>query len=197
MKLDVARARVTGSVAILMILGAMSVSASFDHVPQRVVSSDVIQLDRETGLRMLGHTPYSGYTVEEGPEGRLRERAGFLDGRRQGLRERWYADGTVSARTPYLDGRRHGVARTWWEDGTLRSKTTLVHGVPHGTQLQWYRSGALFKKTHLVQGREQGLQQAWRENGAIYNNYEALNGRIFGLRRSKLCFQLRQEELLP
>ncbi|MEO0900948.1 MAG: hypothetical protein AAFY00_02630, partial [Bacteroidota bacterium] len=63
----------------------------------------------------------------------------------------------------------------------------------HGYQKKWYPNGQITSITHFNLGKEEGLQQAWLKTGKLYVNYEAKNGRFFGLRRSNLCYQLKDE----
>jgi len=178
----------------LLLLLALACSPA--EVPDQTVSLDTLQMDRDGGIYRQGEEAFSGYATRYDPGGFLRERVAFLDGRRHGDREQWYADGTLSAVTHYQHNRRDGISRTYWKDGALRSESQFEDGVAHGTQRQWYKDGAIFKEIQLELGREQGLQRAWRPNGELYNNYEAKNGRTFGLRRSKLCFELSEEEVI-
>ncbi|MFT4621813.1 MAG: antitoxin component YwqK of YwqJK toxin-antitoxin module [Myxococcota bacterium] len=167
-----------------------------EAVPTTELPLHSLVLDRLQGQFLLDGAPYSGFATVEGSDGTVVERAGFVDGRRHGSRDRWYPDGSPSQHVEYRRGRMHGTSQTWFRDGTKRSEGRLRDGVADGVQRQWYASGALFKEIRLVDGVEQGLQRAWRENGAIYNNYEARDGRIYGLRRSKLCFDLDDEAVV-
>jgi antitoxin component YwqK of YwqJK toxin-antitoxin module len=49
---------------------------------------------------------------------------------------------------------------------------------------------------NYVDGQEVGLQQAWRRNGKLFSNYEYINGRVFGLKRSNMCVELENEEVV-
>ncbi|MFK7931114.1 MAG: toxin-antitoxin system YwqK family antitoxin [Myxococcota bacterium] len=166
-------------------------------VPDRVVGVERVQLDRNAGVFLVDGRPFSGWSVTKAPDGTRIEQAGFLKGRRHGDRTRWYASGQMMERIPYVSGRRGGLAQAWWSNGTLRSESRYLDDRPHGLQRQWYATGVLFKEARLEHGGEVGLQRAWRENGAIYANYEALNGRTYGLRRTKPCFQLEEEDVVP
>lgn len=163
---------------------------------QNVVAMDNLQLHASRGVFLHDGTPFTGTARLVSPAGDELEVAAFQAGKRHGTRRQYYSNGRVSQESQYVDGRLDGLARTWFETGVLRSEATWEQGMTHGVQRQWYASGALFKEMHLVHGREEGLQRAWRENGAIYNNYEAHDGRIYGLRRSKLCFELDEEEVV-
>lgn len=159
------------------------------------INKSELTLRANEGLFYYKESPFTGTALSFMSDGSLVESEGFINGKRNGLLKKWYADGTQSYQATYKNGKLHGTGNTWWPNGQMRTASNYVEGVTHGRQLQWYKSGVLFKEINLVQGKEQGLQKAWRENGKIYNNYEAKNGRIFGLRRSKLCFELSEEEV--
>lgn len=158
------------------------------------IDKSELTLRPDEGLFYYRDIPFSGKAITYGISG-ITESEGFKNGKRHGLLRKWYADGTQSYQAQYRNGRLHGAGNSWWPNGQMRSASNYVNGIAHGKQIQWYKSGAIFKEINLVQGKEQGLQKAWRENGKIYNNYEAKNGRIFGLKRSKLCFELKEEEV--
>ena len=155
-----------------------------------------IELDRDLGVSFYEGKPFSGYAIEHYPNQQKKEQTPYIHGKKHGTQNRWFLDGTLAAETIYLNGRRNGPAKTWWKDGTLRTHSQFINGVGHGVQKQWFRTGELFKEINLNMGKEEGLQRAWRENGDIYNNYEAKDNRTYGLKRSKLCFQLEEEDVV-
>ena len=165
-------------------------------VPDRTLPLASLSLNREEGLFYDEKHPYSGHATQKNSRDVTVEHASFLEGKRHGFRKKYYGDGAVSEEAHYVRGKKDGRSRTWWPNGQLRSESNFKQGVPDGMQRQWYQSGARFKEINLDMGKEKGLQRAWRENGAIYNNYEAKDGRIFGLRRSKLCFELKEEDVV-
>ncbi len=159
------------------------------------INKTELSLRANEGLFYYKEKPFSGTALTYLANGTLVESERFVNGKRHGLLKKWYPDGTQSYQAHYQDGLLHGAGNSWWPNGQMRTASNYVDGVTHGKQKQWYRSGVIFKEINLMQGKEQGLQKAWRENGKIYNNYEAKNGRIFGLKRSKLCFELSEEEV--
>jgi len=180
----------------LLLLGLLSCngqSESPEPVSGPEIRASALQLRAGEGLVYHGETPFSGSSVSHYPNDQLAERIHYLEGKKHGLSQKWFRDGTLSFEANLLDGKRDGAVKTWWKDGKIRSESHYKKGVAHGQQLQWYPSGAQFKEMNLVEGKEEGMQRAWRENGKIYNNYEARNGRIFGLKRANLCFELSNE----
>lgn len=147
------------------------------------------------GLVMHQNEPFTGNSVKYYENEQMAERITYVNGKRQGIYNKWYPDGLLSYEASYRSNRTDGTTRSWWPNTNLRSEAQLVRGVISGTQRQWYQSGALFKEMNYKNGKEEGMQRAWRENGKLYTNYEAKNGRTFGLRRSTLCFELEEEDV--
>lgn len=150
---------------------------------------------KEEGLLYQGKDVFTGVAVSYYSNGVLSEKTHYINGLRDGTKQKWFEDGLLSYESTYDKGVQDGIAKSWWKNGNMRSKAQFDQGIVNGTQYQWYKSGSLFKEINLVNGKEEGMQRSWRENGKLYNNYEAKNGRIFGLKRSKLCFTIDDEEL--
>lgn len=170
--------------------GKLSPTQVFEGIHQ-----DSLMLNKEEGLVYYQGAPFSGSAYQYYVDSLPAIFSEYLRGKRHGLYQKWFPDGSISYEVSYLQGKMEGIAKTWWNNGNFRSETPFKEGLTEGTQIQYYRSGALFKKRRLVAGREEGLQQAWRENGKIYNNYEAKNGRIFGLKRANLCYEISDESV--
>jgi antitoxin component YwqK of YwqJK toxin-antitoxin module len=164
--------------------------------PDIEVAAEAVTLHRNEGLVYYQNRPFSGYTVRYYANGQPAERIGYLGGKKQGLRQQWYPDGTPKLQVNYRNGKYHGESLSWWANGNLRTKGTFVDGVIEGTYTQWYREGMIFKQMNYRAGKEAGMQRAWRQNGKIYNNYEVKNGRIFGLKRANLCYGLDDEKII-
>ena len=139
--------------------------------------------------------PFNGYAVVNHANGTLAESVGYYNGKKEGLAQRWYADGLLSKQSYYKANRLDGLVRNWSPNpkAVLIVESNYQDGARHGVQKRWYPNGQLLRKTHFNSGKEEGLQQAWLENGKIYINYEARNGRTFGLRKAKLCYELDKE----
>ena len=169
------------------------VAATYATLPQ--VAAGDLELRVAEGLVYFNGLPFTGHGIRYHENGQQAEQTSYVDGKKQGNREQWYADGAPKLRIEYREGRYHGVATAWWANGNMRSEGNYVQGKVDGTYRQWYRNGGLFKEMNYDHGQETGLQRAWRENGKLYNNYEARNGRIFGLKRANLCYELNDEEI--
>ncbi len=184
-----------GLAALVVGFGAILAVMASSRSPLTTRTVDAVQLTvSDDGVRLLEGSPFTGiaitYAQTASNARALIERTPYVDGRRHGLKIRWYPDGSLLARLDYANGRLHGIADSFWENGNRRTWTEYTAGRMHGTSTHWYREGMLFKRRHLTEGREAGLQQAWRRNGKLYANYEAKNGRNYGLNKAELCFQV-------
>lgn len=160
------------------------------------IASSILAVVAALGLAGCLETPagddtFTGVALSYAPrrdgEAVIVERTRYVDGKRHGIRMRWYPSGRLQSRTMFADGRRDGVSESFWEDGNRRALSTYRAGKLHGVATQWYREGMLFKRRQLVDGREEGMQQGWRRDGSLYANYEARNGRNYGLNNAELC----------
>jgi len=78
----------------------------------------------------------------EGREGRqLWSRWNFKDGKRDGLQERWYANGQPQYQINYKDGRLDGLHEDWYANGQLWYRGNYKNGRKDGLQKGWYESG--------------------------------------------------------
>ena len=178
-------------VTVTFAVGASELSAS---MAPGIVEESSLELGTD-GVRRWRGEPFTGtaatwYSSPASGAAGLRELVEYTEGRREGLRLRWFEGGQLSNRLRYRQGRLHGLAESFWDSGAPRTRASYVDGHGHGESKHWYREGMIFKQLQLVDGREQGLQRAWRRNGKLYANYEAVNGRNFGLHTTDLCYEV-------
>ncbi|BCO19431.1 hypothetical protein KUC3_22880 [Alteromonas sp. KC3] len=159
----------------------------------RVDSSEISV--NSAGLRVYNHTPFTGEVISYHSNGNVSSREDFVEGRRQGVARKWFADGTLAYEAHYQNGIREGYTRSWWFNGNQRSETFYESGKTQGQAWLWYRNGNKFKRFNFEAGQPSGLQQAWRLNGILFSNFEYKNGRIFGLRKLNNCVGLEDEKI--
>ncbi|MEL6811026.1 MAG: membrane-binding protein [Bacteroidota bacterium] len=166
-------------------------------VPDTLVEKSVLKYHPQTSIWTLNDSPYSGFAVSYYTDTILMEKFGILDGKKQHKSIQWYPDGHFKSVAEYDKGKLHGEKKIWSADSAhvLIALYNYYQGIPHGEQRKWYSTGELFKKMNLNRGKEEGIQQAFRKNGVLYANYEAREGRIFGLKKAKLCYSLKDENV--
>ncbi|WP_420602584.1 toxin-antitoxin system YwqK family antitoxin [Flagellimonas sp.] len=163
------------------------------YIKQTEVPKSELKLDQTAGRWYYLNLPFDGYAVEYHKNGILATKTGYSQGKKEGIAKKWFNSGVLRAQMVYNANKLDGTSRSWWPNGVLSTESTYVMGIRNGVQKKWYPNGQLARKTHLNNGFEEGLQQAWLKTGKLYANYEAKNGRFFGLKRSNLCYELKDE----
>lgn len=140
----------------------------------------------------------SGYVLEYFNDGSVFRKFGVVNGKKCGEQVTYYLGSKIKFLEHFQNNRMHGEVRRWSiQDGhQLVASLNYHEGKLHGKQVKWYSTGEIHKVMNLNNGKEDGMQQAFRKNGALYANYEARNGRVFGLKRSNLCYELDNEEIV-
>ena len=184
----------SGLFLILIFLG-FKVENATSHwsIPTTELNKDLLKLNKLEGKWYYDGKPYNGYAIVRHSNGKLAERTGFYEGKRQGPSYTWFDNGSLASQKNYVENRLEGTAETWWSNGQQSAASNYKNRQRHGEQLKWYPDGQMARRQHFVHGKEEGLQQAWLRTGKLYANYEAKNGRFFGLKRSNLCYQLKNE----
>ena len=140
----------------------------------------------------------SGYIISYFVDGSIQKKIGLIEGRKEGVQLTYYPSGELRFSESYADNKLDGKVMRWGiEEGyQLLAELNYKEGKLHGEQRKWYATGELHKLMHIDNGVENGMQKAFRKNGALYANYEAKNGRTFGLKRSNLCYELDDEQVV-
>ncbi len=162
--------------------------------PATEVVHDDPALQRDKGLLLYNKVPFSGILKEYFMGGQQKSATAYLNGRRHGKAQKWYADGTSQHERFYTNGRKSGVHHGWWPNGQLQYRYEFESGQHHGALEEWYQNGSQYKSFTYVAGKESGLQRAWRENGKLFVNYVVKNGRRYGMVKSRLCFSIQETE---
>lgn len=62
------------------------------------------------------------------PDGKMRYRGNYKDGKHDGLYEGFYPDGKTSYRGNYKDGKRDGLHEEFYEDGRIKYRVNYKDG---------------------------------------------------------------------
>jgi antitoxin component YwqK of YwqJK toxin-antitoxin module len=160
-----------------------------------VIHKDSLFLNGNEGKWYFKKKLFNGFAIKYYGNNSLKEKTGFVNGKKQGVYKVWFKNGALKLASHYNKNTLEGSYKTWWINGNLSSDVNFVKGKKEGIEKQYYSDGSLSKERNFLKGSENGLQRAWLQNGKIYVNYEAKNGRTFGLQRAKLCYQLKDENV--
>lgn len=169
-------------------------------IPQRAYEWQAVFFHRKNSLWQLrlDSTNISGFITEKYANGQTAKHFGVVDGKREGVLTAYYPDGERQYLESYRNNKLDGMVKRWSRAAgyQLLAELSYKAGKLDGVQKKWFPTGELHKLMHMKAGKEEGLQQAFRKNGALYANYEAREGRIFGLKRSNLCYELDNQQVV-
>lgn len=100
-------------------------------------------------------------------DGKLLEEAHYLSDTLDGERKYFYPNGTVESVEHYLRGAYHGTYRKYYENGQLQVQQEFVNGAMEGLSLRYYPNGTLQEKVTIRDNEENGPFQEYWENGNL------------------------------
>lgn len=178
---------------------AVTYTSTIELVVKDEYNRDEVMYDTKTSLWMNSDSSkLTGYVLEFFDQGDLFKKFMVVNGKKEGEQITYFSDGRIKFLEHFHENKMHGEVNRWSMDNgyALVAQLNYSNGKLNGKQMKWYATGEIHKVMHLKEGKEDGLQQAFRKNGALYANYEAKNGRVFGLKRSNLCYELDNEEII-
>lgn len=175
-------------------------NTNVEKIPKVEFRMNEVFFNRKNSLWQLlpDSTLASGHIIEKFANGQTAKHFGVFEGKREGVLTTYYADGQIKFIENYKNNKLNGAVKRWSKEAghQLLAELSYEAGKLHGVQKKWFSTGELHKLMHMKRGKEDGLQQAFRKNGALYANYEARNGRVFGLKRSNLCYELDNQQVV-
>ena len=152
------------------------------------VNADSVEISNREGVLYANRQPFSGILFQLSENGKdSLFRAGFQNGREDGERCRFYANGKIQEQRYFSEGKKTDTLKTFWEDGSLQASYPFVNDEYEGTCREWNAQGKLIRELHYHKGHEEGWQRQWYDNGKIRSNYLIKDGRRYGLLGTKNC----------
>ncbi len=105
------------------------------------------------------------------------------NGRRTGLYEEYYEDGSPSVKCYYENGILNGFAQLWYSPkyhNQIEFQCNFVNGIKDGLYESWYKNGEKEYKYTLVNGLREGKYEEYKKDGAkikCYYKYGLLDGK--------------------
>ena len=132
--------------------------------------------------------PYSGYVLDKYPNGKLAARNGYVNGKLEGIQEKWYENGSKMEVRFYTNNRKNGKHEGWYDNGQKRFEYIIKEDVPVATHREWYANGQLYTLfNYNSEGQPEGTQRMWYVTGQVKSNYIIKDGRRFGFLGAKGC----------
>lgn len=100
-------------------------------------------------------------------EGKLVEAAHYANDSLHGERKMYYPNGNLDILETYRHGVFHGAYRKYFETGKLQLEQTYDNGAMQGFSLGYHENGILKEKVTMVNNEENGPFTEYFENGKI------------------------------
>ena len=109
------------------------------NVPNQTVDKSTLFYNNKTSLWTLNDELYSGFSVSYYEDSIVKEKIGFLNGRKQNEAIQWFTDGHYKELGNYHKGKLHGTKKRWSADSMhiLISHLNYQFGKAHGEQKKW------------------------------------------------------------
>jgi hypothetical protein len=108
---------------------------------------------------------FTGWIVENYPNGRLRSRMAVANGLLNGPCESWFDNGQIQSREFFRNGVSDGPRQTWYRNGRIETRAEIVNGKMEGIFRRWYDNGRLAEMIPMNNGRPDGIARAFYPSG--------------------------------
>jgi antitoxin component YwqK of YwqJK toxin-antitoxin module len=174
--------------ALVLLFTAGCNHSAVDKGKPLIINSNSPNLIIVNGILNQGKRLFTGtiYTLFPGRKDTA-EIAGFLNGRENGIRKRYYPNGHLKEIREFENGNKVGTYQAWWENGRNKLEYHFEKGDYEGTCREWNEEGSLVQEMNYRNGFEEGAQKMFYDNGKVRSNYVIINGRRYGLLGTKNC----------
>jgi antitoxin component YwqK of YwqJK toxin-antitoxin module len=118
-------------------------------VEEKVITSSVTRGGLTYELNQT--TPFTGMEVNVRPDG-TRRTAHYVDGKENGLRTFWYANGQKKEESNYVDDKLNGLYIRWFENGQKEAEANYVDDRLNGSYISWSKNGQKATEGNYVNG---------------------------------------------
>lgn len=129
-----------------------------------------------------GETPFTGIMIETYETGGRKSRSLIVEGRLEGLSERWYTNGQPERLEHFRAGVSHGLRTKWHPNGRKLSEVQIVEGNLEGTFRRWHEDGSLYEEIQLVNGKPEGVSRAFYPSGHLRAEARLRDGELLSQR---------------
>jgi hypothetical protein len=145
----------------------------------RTIEKDALQ-DREGIFFAINDDqPYSGFVVDgRYASGHPKIQQEYRNGKKWGLRKKWYENGQLTQMSYFEDGVAHGIMREWHENGVTMAEGSFEQGKLHGVVRRWYSTGKREAEYPYTNGELNGLVLQWSRKGFMIGRMQYENGKM-------------------
>lgn len=107
--------------------------------------------------------PYEEYW----PSGSVKFRCIWIDGKREGVFQKFFENGVVEQTGEFHNDLIEGTLSVFYPNGTLKGKTTSLYGKADGPSEEYYENGQLKEKGNYKNDSKEGIWESYDKKGQL------------------------------
>ena len=111
-------------------------------------------------------------------ETRLKSIKRTLNGKLEGLQEKWNENGNKKYEVSYKAGEKEGITKYWHDNGSIHIKSNYRNDKLEGEHEVWYNNGNKLTEQHFKNGFKNGIQVYYFDDGNISKERYYVNGEL-------------------
>jgi antitoxin component YwqK of YwqJK toxin-antitoxin module len=143
----------------------------------------VFELDQIRGLFYQRNTigPFTGLAFEEFSNGKKKMHVPIEKGKINGLVKEWAKDGTQVYEATYVDGKKEGLEQQWYATKQKKVEVPYSNDLPNGVATEWHRNGKKKSEGLFRLGEENGVHLWWFDNEQLDQEATYIDGKEDGI----------------
>ena len=128
-----------------------------------------------------------GYYESCHVNGAVEERYTILDGKKDGLYERYYSvsnGAQLARRENYVNGKLDGEAISFYKNGALEEQSNYKDGNREGLYVAYHENGQLERKQNYINGQRNGPFERYTKDGLLLEKADFQDGKYKGIYES-------------
>jgi antitoxin component YwqK of YwqJK toxin-antitoxin module len=146
-----------------------------------IVNDEEEKIQTIEGIFYHEGTPLTGKKIVKYPDGQVKSKGTYKDGKLEGLLEQYYENGQVKSKMTFKDEIPEGLIEMYYENGQVKSKMTFKDGKPEGLIEMYYENGQVKSKGTFKDEKPEGLIEEYYENGQVKLKGTYKDGKLEGL----------------
>lgn len=119
-----------------------------------------------------------GHGVKYGDDGTATHIFSYVNGKVEGMQYVLFPNGKIRSKAEYAAGLREGLAESFYEDGALQESATYARDLVEGPMVTYYPNGKIYAVVPFKGGQRTGLAKAYSESGALVSQENYSEGKL-------------------
>ena len=145
----------------------------------KVIEKDALQDRQGVFYEVNGKVPFTGAVVDgRYADGHPKIQQEYREGKKWGVRKKWYENGQLMQHSNYAEGVAHGLMEEWHENGEKQAEGTFKEGKLNGVVRRWYDDGQREAEYPYKGGELNGIVRQWNRKGVMIGKKSYEDGKL-------------------